>query len=68
MHLAAPEPVVIEIVEAGVREFGVESPQLRQVKREFRSVVHGGQEPDEPPSLSGGRISADRALGETAIS
>ena len=31
MHLAAPEPVVIEVVEVvetGVRELGVERPQL----------------------------------------
>lgn len=62
MHLAAAEPVVIEVVEAGVRELGIECPQLCQVKRKLGSVVHAGQEPDQSAGLPGGRISADRVL------
>lgn len=48
MHLAPTQAVVVQVVEAGVRERGGERPQLGQVEKILWSVVDGSQEPDQP--------------------
>jgi len=46
MNLAPAQAIVVQVVEAGIREFAVERPQFGQVERILRPVVDGSQEPD----------------------
>lgn len=64
MYLSLAEPVVVQVVEACVREPGIERAKIREVEREIAAVVYACDEPDETVRLAGAGIFSDRLLDD----
>jgi hypothetical protein len=51
MHLPLAEAIIIQVIEAGVGQPGVEHPQIREIERVVGSVMEAGEESDETTRL-----------------
>ena len=51
MHLPFAEAIVVQIIEAGVGQSGVERSQIREIERIVGSVINAREESDETTCL-----------------
>src|SRR5260370_861205 len=59
IHLALAEPIIIEIVEAGIRQPSIESSEISEIEGVVVSVIKARDESDQATGLSGRRIIAN---------
>ena len=56
------KPIVVQVIEAGVGEFGIEAAKLGEIERIVVTVVETREEAHQAPRLAGGRVLFDGFL------